>query len=107
MKKEEKKTKKTRIGRKKQGAKAKKKREQEKIEKEQLWYKVNTLNKEFRAIGNIKKTKKNVKDNIKINCSIDFEIFVTVIINMLSFNNNEFTSLPTGKLYGKTKTKKI
>lgn len=48
--------------------KRKKKRKQEKIEEKQLWDKLNTLNKEFRAIGNIKKTKKIVKDNIEINC---------------------------------------
>ena len=54
----------------------KREREQEKIEEEQLWNKLKTLNKEFRAIGNTKKqqTKKS-KGNIKINCSINFEIF--------------------------------
>ena len=50
---------------KKQGSKTKKKREreQEKIEEEQLWNKLNTLNKKFRAIGNTKKqqTKKKSK----------------------------------------------
>ena len=51
-----KKTKKTWIGWKKQGTKTKKReREQEKIEQEELWDKPNTLKKEFRAIGNIKK----------------------------------------------------
>ena len=47
----------------------KREREQEKIEEEQLWNKLKTLNKEFRAIGNTKKqqTKKS-KGNIKINC---------------------------------------
>ena len=47
----------------------KREREQEKIEEEQLWNKLKTLNIEFRAIGNTKKqqTKKS-KGNIKINC---------------------------------------
>ena len=41
----------------------KREREQEKIEEEQLWNKLNTLNKKFRAIGNTKKqqTKKKSK----------------------------------------------
>ena len=42
---------------KKQGTTIKKKSEHEKIEEEQLWDKLNTLNKEFRAIGNTKKQK--------------------------------------------------
>ena len=42
---------------KKQGTTIKKKSEYEKIEEEQLWDKLNTSNKEFRAIGNIKKQK--------------------------------------------------
>ena len=38
--------------------KQKKKKQQEKIEEKQLWDKRNTLNKEFRVIGNIKSKEK-------------------------------------------------
>ena len=40
--------------------KPKKEREQEKIEQEELRDKPNTLKKEFRAIGNIKKKSKTI-----------------------------------------------
>ena len=48
--------------------KQRKKREQEKIEEGKLWDKFDTLDTECKAIRNIKKQKKNVKGNIKIDC---------------------------------------
>ena len=43
----------------------KQKKEQEKIEEQQLWDKLNTLNKESGLIGNIKKRKKMSKAILK------------------------------------------